>query len=242
MFIHDTHLPQILDAEAFTSPQQHERELTHLFTDQWHFVGTTAELPRDGDFLTVERFGRPLIVWRIDGEFHAFLNVCPHRFSAISNKPFGRATGQLRCQYHGWEFDKAGCTRKIPDSQNFRPLTKGGLGLCKYHTAVCGQLIFVNFAQRPVALEQSLDWGYEFGEQFFRTNGGRSSPSSGSTTPTGRSSRKTRSKGTTPSRSTRARSVSFLRRKRVGTAWASGGRFTPKTSKGATTGWPAWAK
>ena len=79
MFLHDTHLPQLLAPGDYTSPEQHRRELETLFLPGWHLVGTASDLPREGDFLTTELFGHPLLVWRKDGEFHTFLNVCPHR-------------------------------------------------------------------------------------------------------------------------------------------------------------------
>jgi phenylpropionate dioxygenase-like ring-hydroxylating dioxygenase large terminal subunit len=169
MFIHETHLPQVLSPADFTSPDQYERELSELFLDHWHLVGTLAELPRDGDYLTLELLGRPLIVWRMEGEVHAFLNVCAHRFATLTDKQRGHLK-QLRCQYHGWEYDTAGCTRKIPDAQNFRPMTKGSLGLCKYRTVLCGQLIFVNLSEGGRSLAETLDWGYGFGESIFSSD------------------------------------------------------------------------
>ncbi len=144
MFLSDTHLPQALRPEDYTSAEQFDREIETLFLPGWHFIATAADLPKDGDFRTFELLGYPLIVWRTGGEYHTFLNVCPHRFSRISKESCGHADETLQCQYHGWEFDSSGNTRKIPDAVSFKPLTKGSLSLTKIRTETCGQLIFVN--------------------------------------------------------------------------------------------------
>ena len=161
MFLHDTHLPQILTADEYTSAEQLQRERARLLESGWHCVATLSELKRDGDYVTNELFGRPLIVWRRGEDVQAFLNVCPHRFARISGKPCGHSPERLVCQYHGWEFDCDGNTRRIPDARSFKPMTKGSLGLAKVATEVVGQLVYVNLADDPPALADYLGPGYE---------------------------------------------------------------------------------
>src|SRR5690606_828047 len=102
MFIHRTHLPQLLQPEHYTSVEHLARERQSLFEPGWHCVATLAELPRDGDFVTLDLLERPLIVWRCDGAVRVFLNVCSHRFSKLNSEPCGHMGKHLRCQYHGW--------------------------------------------------------------------------------------------------------------------------------------------
>jgi choline monooxygenase len=154
MFINSTHLPQILTAEQYTSDEQHEQEMSRLFRPAWHYVGTIADAPRDGDFFTVTLLGQPLIIWNRSGGFQTFLNVCPHRFSLITEAKCGHAGDRLRCRYHGWEFDETGNTRKIPDARSFRPLAPGELGLKKYRTETVGQLIFMTFQDDGPSLRE----------------------------------------------------------------------------------------
>ncbi len=84
MFLHDTHLPHVLSPWAYTSQEQLDREIEVLFKPAWHLAGSFAELPKDGDFLTTTILNHPVILWRSGGEYQAFLNVCPHRFSQLS--------------------------------------------------------------------------------------------------------------------------------------------------------------
>jgi phenylpropionate dioxygenase-like ring-hydroxylating dioxygenase large terminal subunit len=84
----------------------------------------------------------------------------------LTHEPKG-CCSQLVCQYHGWEFGKAGETRKIPDATSFRPMTRGELGLTRFRTETCGQLIFVNFNEEGPSLKEFLGHGYDVGEELF---------------------------------------------------------------------------
>lgn len=160
MFISDTHLPQILAPEAYVSQEQYEREMERLFCPGWHFIGALDDIPNEGDFFTYELFGHPLIVWRSEGTAHTFLNVCAHRFSTLRDAPCGHMD-KLHCQYHGWEYDCNGDTKRIPDAKSFRPMEKGKLGLKKFRTELCGQGIYVNLTDEGPGLEEYLGKGYE---------------------------------------------------------------------------------
>jgi choline monooxygenase len=156
MFVSQTHLPQLLDEAHYTDPALHEREVERLFLPVWHCLAVWDQFPRDGDFLTTELFGRPLILWRTQDRVRAFLNVCAHRFSTLTNKPRGRFDGRMKCQYHGWEYDQTGNTCKIPDAQCFRPLKKGELGLKEYRAEMLGQLVFITFNDDAPSLREFL--------------------------------------------------------------------------------------
>lgn len=150
MFLSDSHLPQLLPPSCYADEQFARQELTQLFVPAWHYAGSLAELHSDGNFSTATILDRPVILWRQQGELHAFLNVCAHRFSKLTDQPCGRAE-RLTCQYHGWQYDASGDTQKIPDSQNFRPLAGQRLGLTRLPLVVAGQLALVNFTGQSPA-------------------------------------------------------------------------------------------
>ena len=173
MFINDSHLPQLLSAEHYISAEQHEREVERLFLPGWHCIGLLSELPRDGDYLTLELLGRPLIAWRSGGEVHTFLNVCSHRSSNLRSERCGHVGDQLKCQYHGWEYDETGNTRKIPDAKSFRPMKPGLLGLTKFRTEMCGQLIFMTFNDEAPSLREWLGPMFELAEGWYTPDHGQ---------------------------------------------------------------------
>ncbi len=156
MFIHETHLPQLLKPEHFTSQEFFDREIETLFEPGWHCIGAFCDAPKDGDFFTYEFLGRPVITWRTEGEYHTFLNVCTHRFSLLQNKPCGHIGNRMKCMYHAWEYDKHGDTQKIPDAESFRPMVKGELGLTKFRTETFGQLIFITLNEDAPPLREFL--------------------------------------------------------------------------------------
>lgn len=86
-------------------------------------VGSSDELS-DGDRLIIEIEGKELAIFNINGEYHAYVNWCPHQAGPICEgdmtgtveERFDRETLQsetewiregeiLRCPWHGWQFD-----------------------------------------------------------------------------------------------------------------------------------------
>jgi phenylpropionate dioxygenase-like ring-hydroxylating dioxygenase large terminal subunit len=153
MFINKNQLRHLLRPDQYFSAEQHDLELRRLFEPSWHLVGTVHDLPRPGDFRTLELLGRPVLLHNLDGEVCAFLNVCPHRHSALRSVAHGHSP-RLRCQYHGWEYNREGRTGRIPEAQCFRPFDRENACLRKYRLATCGELLFLSFAPQGPGLEE----------------------------------------------------------------------------------------
>ena len=166
MFITDSHHPQLLAADCYRSEAHFNIERERLFDDAWHFIGTTHEWPEEGSYTTTQLLGQPIITWKQSGEYRTFLNVCPHRYATLTDQPAGQCD-RLVCQYHGWEFDESGDTRKIPDAVNFKPLAKGMLGLTAFLTEVVGNLVFVNLSASPSSIEDFFGEQLDYVKEFF---------------------------------------------------------------------------
>lgn len=166
MFVSKEHHPQLLSSDCYCNPQQFQDEVARLFLPAWHCVGVTSELSSEGSFRTFELLGNPILLWRKDGEIHAYLNVCAHRSCLLTSAACGQV-GRLKCQYHGWEYDQTGNVRKIPDARAFKPLEPGMLGLKRYRTATCGTLLFVSLADNPPPLADFLGEGYDLCREWF---------------------------------------------------------------------------
>ena len=143
MFVNQCRLPHVLKPDLYFCPEHYQKEIRLLFRPSWQVVGSLSDIPNDGDFLTRELFGTPIIVRNFQGSVHTFLNVCPHRHCLLSHEPSGNSA-VLTCQYHGWEFNSDGHTGKIPFAQNFRPMPGGPECLKKFRPEVRGPMIFVN--------------------------------------------------------------------------------------------------
>jgi choline monooxygenase len=170
MFIHQNQLRHILRPDQYYSEAQHRTEQRHLFQTAWHPVGCIHDLAKPGDFLSCELLDSPLLVRNFDGELRAFLNVCPHRHSRLTDLPKGN-TERLRCQYHGWEFNKDGKTGQIPDARAFRPWDRENNCLRQFRLETCGELVFVCFSDSAPSLREWLgplweSWSSSFGGPF----------------------------------------------------------------------------
>jgi phenylpropionate dioxygenase-like ring-hydroxylating dioxygenase large terminal subunit len=153
MFTNQHYLKHLLRPEHYTSEEQYRLELRHLFHPAWHPLAVTSDLARPGDFRTFDLLETPILVRNFDGELRAFLNVCPHRHSRLTDKVKGNAE-KFRCQYHGWEFNKDGGTGKIPDAKAFRPWDRDNSCLRQFRVDTCGDLVFVNFSQTGPSLRE----------------------------------------------------------------------------------------
>jgi phenylpropionate dioxygenase-like ring-hydroxylating dioxygenase large terminal subunit len=169
MFVNQERLEHLLRPEHYCDPQFYYQEAERLFRPTWRLVGCRADLPKDGDFCTREVLGEPLLFRNFSGEVHAFLNVCAHRHCRLTSEACGNSPS-LKCQYHGWEYDQNGRTRKIPDARCFRPWDRENARLKKFRTAWCGDLLFVSLLGKfHDEIEEHfsgpwrhlMTWGYE---------------------------------------------------------------------------------
>jgi p-cumate 2,3-dioxygenase alpha subunit len=96
-----------------------EAERAQIFDKCWLYLGHASELPKKGSFVTRPVGGRNLIFNRdADGEFHAFLNACPHRGSTVCREASGTAKN-FTCSYHGWVFGANGKLRDLPGVESY---------------------------------------------------------------------------------------------------------------------------
>lgn len=82
----------------------------------WYFICRTAEIPKPGDFVTVQIFQEPLVAVRqADGTIRVFLNVCTHRQAPVfeGHGCVGVDKPTL-CPYHGWAFGIDGHCKNAP--------------------------------------------------------------------------------------------------------------------------------
>ena len=105
--------------KAFIDQEVFEAERALIFDKCWLYLGHASELPKKGSFVTRPVAGRNLIFNRdAEGEFHAFLNSCPHRGSMVCREQSG-TTKNFTCSYHGWVFGANGKLRDLPGIESY---------------------------------------------------------------------------------------------------------------------------
>ena len=82
----------------------------------WYFICRATEIPKPGDFVTVQIFQEPLVAVRqADGTIRVFLNVCTHRQAPVFEGHGCIGVDKLAlCPYHGWAFGIDGHCKNAP--------------------------------------------------------------------------------------------------------------------------------
>ncbi|MHC0065909.1 Rieske 2Fe-2S domain-containing protein [Nostoc sp. UIC 10890] len=82
----------------------------------WYFICGAAEIPKPGDFITIQVFQEPLVAVRqADGRIRVFLNVCTHRQAPVfEGHGCVNVDKSVLCPYHGWAYGIDGHCKNAP--------------------------------------------------------------------------------------------------------------------------------
>jgi Rieske 2Fe-2S family protein len=126
----------------------YQLDLDNLFHKDWIFAGHDCEIPKAGDYFTMELGQYPLIVTRdASGKVRAHHNTCRHRGFRLCDTPRGSAK-RFVCPYHQWTYDPDGklVRTKAMGQDNFDSTE---YGLKPAHAESAGGYIFVSVADTP---------------------------------------------------------------------------------------------
>jgi phenylpropionate dioxygenase-like ring-hydroxylating dioxygenase large terminal subunit len=122
-------------------------ECETIFKRDWLFAGSTAQIPKPGDYFLYSLRNDSIIIIRgNNGEVYAHHNTCRHRGSVICTKEQGHVA-KLICPYHQWVYDKDGTltnARMMPAH-----FCKEEYSLHRVHVQVAEGLIFISLAEEP---------------------------------------------------------------------------------------------
>lgn len=65
-----------------------------------HYVADVNELETDGSKIIAEVAGQEIAIFRLDGEYHAVANYCPHQAGPLCE---GQTKGKVEIGEDGWE-------------------------------------------------------------------------------------------------------------------------------------------
>ena len=132
-----------LPAWTYRDPEFFALELARIFRPSWQIAGHESDLPRAGDYLTIDYIGESVILMRgEDGVVRAFTNVCRHRGARIVDGTAGCAK-KLVCPYHGWTYDSAGRLTGVPMKAGYGALDMSAHGLAPVEAESFHGFLFV---------------------------------------------------------------------------------------------------
>jgi Rieske 2Fe-2S family protein len=145
-------------ARSTTRTRCIRRKWRGIWQGGWLFAGFTIEIPKPGDYITLNVDNTPVLVMRDDaGDVRAFHNVCRHRGTMLCRQESGHVRAII-CPYHSWTYSRQGDLIACHGMQE--ELDKSKLGLKPIHTEVVAGLIYVSLSNSPPAFAPLRD---EFG-------------------------------------------------------------------------------
>ena len=148
----------LLDRSVHVSEEVLRKEMTHIFSKCWIYVGHGSELKKPGDFQTRRVAGRPVIFARDQkGEVRCFFNTCRHRGAIVCADRSGNAR-RFMCVYHGWIYGNDGALARVPGedayTEAFDKSTLGLKGPAKFENY--RDFWFLNLDPNAVSLREYL--------------------------------------------------------------------------------------
>ena len=126
----DKEAPYYVDINTYTDLELFEREKKMLFKERPLLMAFSNDLPENGDFITNEDTGIPILITRnSEGRVKAFLNVCRHRGARLEDVPCGKKPRGFVCPYHAWKYDHDGKLTSIYGEDTFGEIDKSSHGL-----------------------------------------------------------------------------------------------------------------
>jgi phenylpropionate dioxygenase-like ring-hydroxylating dioxygenase large terminal subunit len=165
-------------ARWYSDPDIYALEIEKIFNRSWQYAGQLAKVANPGDHLVCQVGQVPVVVTRdLEGELHAFVNVCRHRAYPVAVEDGNRKI--LQCGYHAWSYNLDGCLHKAPRSEREECFDKADFSLIPVSVDTWNHLVFVHpdaeaasFREsypefEPLALERGLDFsGYEYHSRY----------------------------------------------------------------------------
>lgn len=134
-------LPQAL----YVDPRAYAFDMEAVFERHWLFAATEAELPREGDTLTVPVGATSVIVVRgRDRVLRAFYDTCRHRGARLCQERNSRRS-RFVCPYHQWTYALDG--RLIAAGRMHEGFDRDAHGLRPVRLQTVGGLVFIALAE-----------------------------------------------------------------------------------------------
>ena len=150
-----------LPAAAYTSQDYFEYEKETIFQQEWFCLAHVSQIPKSGDYLSLDVIGEPIIVVRgKDNTVRVMSRVCPHRAMDIMPTGFGydergRVKGFM-CPYHSWTFDLGGQLKGAPEMQKTCDFSRKDFGLVEFRSEIWEGFVFMTFNNEADAVSTQL--------------------------------------------------------------------------------------
>ncbi|MBI2948079.1 MAG: aromatic ring-hydroxylating dioxygenase subunit alpha [Verrucomicrobia bacterium] len=144
-----------LERDFYADEAIYRVDVERIWRRGWLFAGHTCEIPRPGDYFSLEVDTDPILLVRgDDDQVRGFHNVCRHRGSLICAEAAGQVS-RLVCPYHQWTYDRSGAL--VACRGAVEGFDKTQFGLRRVHTREIEGLIYICLAEEPPSFGPAQD-------------------------------------------------------------------------------------
>jgi phenylpropionate dioxygenase-like ring-hydroxylating dioxygenase large terminal subunit len=138
--------PDQVHRDLYISEDIFQLEQEHFFANTWNYVGHDSQIPKPGDYITVDIAGKPLVAVRHeDGSVHVLMNRCAHKGARLVSDACGNTGKFFRCPYHAWAYNIDGSIRAIPMRGGYENTRMGEAPAAKGMTALKNVRVYRGF-------------------------------------------------------------------------------------------------
>ena len=152
-----------LSGRDHTSLEVWDEEREQIWWGDWVAFGRSEEVSGAGDYLVRDLAGESVFVVRnAEGRLNGFYNVCSHRGTKfLDDDERGNRRKAFTCPYHAWTYDLNGRLIGTPNVQEDELFDRSSYPLHPIGVDEYAGFVFVNLAERPRPLMESLTQGTE---------------------------------------------------------------------------------
>ena len=133
-----------IPVDNYVDPVRWHCEMNAIFKRLPLLLAFTCEMREPGDYKSVDVVGVPVLIVRgQDGLVRAFIGVCSHRGTVLTEEGKGRCE-QLTCPYHGWTYNDRGALVGVAGRRKFGDIDTASRGLTQLPSVERAGLIFVS--------------------------------------------------------------------------------------------------
>ena len=123
-------------------------ERARVFASSWQIVCHSNDIPKTGDYHTLDFMGEPLVVVRTaERAIKGYFNVCRHRAARLVDGSSGHCAGRFVCPYHAWAYDFDGRLATVPNRREFADFPQDQYGLKPVETEIYRGFVFVRLKE-----------------------------------------------------------------------------------------------
>ena len=128
-----------------------------MFRQDWVCIGTVHQIPKVGDYFTLDVVGEPLVVVRAQDGVHVLSRACLHRWAPVASGSGN--TKVFVCPFHKWAYDLTGRLVAAPFMEKAEHFDSAECKLPEFRSHVIPDLgfIFVNISGDAKPIGTRLD-------------------------------------------------------------------------------------